>query len=120
MLAFRLSTADVAEGTFVVTIRGEADSLTAPELEREFDVLVGKGTREVIVDLLEVPFIDSTILEVLLRMSRRLRADGADLVLVTDDPRVLRTFEISGLLDRFRFEPTLSAAVESALAGTHG
>jgi hypothetical protein len=36
-------------------------------------------------------------------------------VLVADDPRVLRTFEIAGLSAQFRFSRTLTAAVEEAI-----
>jgi anti-sigma B factor antagonist len=68
-----------------------------------------------IVDLGQVPFLDSTILGVLLQAARKLRADGGEVVVVSDDPRVLRTFEISGLSSQFRFEPTLAAAVDRVL-----
>ena len=67
------------------------------------------------VDLLQVPFLDSSVLGVLLRSARRMRADGGDVVLVSDDPRVLRTIEISGLVSSFRFERTLNEAVDRAL-----
>ena len=114
-IGFRVSTAALLDGRYVVTVRGEADALIAAELEREFDTLIGGATREVIVDMIDVPFVESTTLAVLLRMARRLRADDAKLVLVTDDPRVLRTFEISGLFPQFTFERTLSSAVERTL-----
>jgi anti-anti-sigma factor len=117
-LTFRLSSAELTDDTFIVTVSGEADALAAPELQRELDVLAEDGARELIVDLLQVPFLDSTILGVLLRTARRIRADGGDVVLISDDPRVLRTFEISGLVSSFRFERSLNAAVDRALQDT--
>jgi anti-sigma B factor antagonist len=114
-LTFRLSSAELTDDTFIVTVSGEADALAAPELQRELDVLAEDGARELIVDLLQVPFLDSTILGVLLGTARRIRADGGDVVLISDDPRVLRTFEISGLVSSFRFERTLNAAVDRVL-----
>jgi anti-anti-sigma factor len=111
-----MSSAELTDDAFIVTVSGEADALAAPTLQRELDVLADDGARELIVDLLQVPFLDSTVLGVLLRSARRMRADGGDVVLVSDDPRVLRTFEINGLVSSFRFERTLNGAVDRALA----
>lgn len=114
-IEFTVSAAELAAGTYVVTLGGEIDSYTAPELGRALEPLASKGAREIVVDLLDVPFIDSTALGILLRTSRRLRTDGGTLVLVTDDPRILRAFEISGLAAHFRFERSLADAVAGSL-----
>jgi len=115
-LTFGLTSAELADGAYVITVTGEADTLAAPQLQRELDAVTGNGAREVIVDLLGVPFLDSTILGVLLRTARRVRAEGGDVVLVSDDARLLRTFEVSGLVTQFRFERNLGDAVDRALA----
>jgi anti-sigma B factor antagonist len=112
---FRVSTAELVEGAYVVTVNGEADMYGAPQLSAELDRLVADGARDVIVDLLDVPFLDSTVLGVLLTASRRARSDGHELVLVSDDPRVLRVFELTGLLGQFTFERSLASAVERSL-----
>jgi anti-anti-sigma factor len=117
-LTFRMSSAELTDDAFIVTVSGEADALAAPQLQRELDALSDEGAHELIVDLLQVPFLDSTILGVLLRAARRMRADGGDVVLISDDPRVLRTFEISGLVSSFRFERSLNAAVDRVLQDT--
>ena len=116
---FRLSTAELVEGAYVVTISGEADVASAPQLSEELERLVGDGAHEVIVDLLDVPFVDSTVLGVLLKVSRRARAEGGEVVLVSDDPRVLRVFEITGLTSQFTFERSLARAVERSLERTY-
>jgi anti-anti-sigma factor len=64
-----------------------------------------------VVDLVEVGFIDSTALGLLLRFQPRFRGRGGDLVLVSDDRRVLRTLEITGLDRMFRIERRLGQAV---------
>ena len=115
-LTFRLSSAELTDGAYVVTVSGEADVHAAPRLQQTLEGLTNTGAREVIVDLLRVPFLDSSILGVLLRSARRLRADGGDVVLVSDDARLLRTFEISGLGSQFRFERNLADAVDRAHA----
>lgn len=114
-LEFRTTVAEVAEGAYVVTVSGEADMYNAPELKAEFDSVLHDGARDVIVDLLEVPFLDSTVLGVLLRTSRLLRSTGGELTVVSDDARILRVFEISGLNGYFRFERTLAGPVERVL-----
>ena len=115
LLDFRLTTAELVDGTYVVTITGEADAADVESLSDELEEVLGEGASSLIVDLLEVPFIDSAVLGVLLRFSRRLRSGGGELVLVADDPRVLRTFEIAGLSAQFRFARSLTAAVEDAI-----
>lgn len=110
---FKVTAAELTEGAYVVTLDGDADPHAAPSLARELEKITAAGPREIIVDLLDVSFIDSSVLGVLLRTSRRLQVEGADVVLVSDDPRVLRAFEITGLGGQFRFQRTLAAAVES-------
>ena len=110
-LEFAVKTAHVGADTFVISVTGEADMHTTPEIEREFRDVLRRGGRSVAVDLVEVGFIDSTALGLLLRFQPRFRARGGDLVLVSGDRRVLRTLEITGLDRIFRIEPRLSAAV---------
>ena len=115
LLDFHLTTAELLDGNYVITVAGEADSADVDSLAAELEDVLGEGASHLIVDLLEVPFIDSVVIGVLLRASRRLRSGGGELVLVVDDPRVLRTFEIAGLSAQFRFARTLTAAVEDAV-----
>ena len=111
-----MSSAELTDDAFIVTVSGEADARAAPTLQRELDDLADDGARELIVDLLQVPFMDSSVVGVLLRSARRMRADGGDVVLVSDDPRMLQSFEISGHVSSFRFERTLNEAVDHALS----
>ena len=113
---FRLTSAEVAPASYVVTISGELDLHNAAKVDAELEELVDADARYVIVDLLEVPFLESTVLGILLRHVRRLRGQGGELTIVTDDVRVLRVFEITGLQSRFTFERSLSGAIDAILA----
>lgn len=115
-LEFRLSSAHVVDDVYVVTLAGELDLAYVDEIDRELSDVAKDGARNMIVDLLEVPFIESRTLGVLLHHSRRLRMEGGELTLVTDDARVLRVIEIAGLTAHFTLEPTLARAIDSALA----
>jgi anti-sigma B factor antagonist len=108
---FDVKTAQLGDDTFVVSVTGEADMETAPEIERELQDVLRRGGRSVAVDLVDVGFIDSSALGLLLRFQPRFKARGGDLVLVSDDRRVLRTLEITGLDRIFRIEQRLGDAV---------
>jgi anti-sigma B factor antagonist len=115
-LEFRLTSAHVADSTYVVTLGGELDLANTSEIDRELELLVEGGARHVIVDLLDVPFLESSALGVLLRHSRLLRINEGDLTLVSDDVRIARVIEIAGLTSYFRVATTLREAIDTSLA----
>jgi len=110
----RLGTARFADA-FIVTVTGELDLHTAPRLDDELSGLSERRAPKIIVDLADVPFIDSTALGVLVAAAKRSRTDGGLLILVTNDPRTLRVFEVTGLDRTFNLERSLSDAVGRAL-----
>ena len=118
-LQFRMTSAHVADAAYVLALAGEVDLAQAAELDAELASLLKDGASHVIVDLLEVPFLESTVLGVLLRYSQLLKATDGDLTLVTDDARVMRVIEITGLSQHFRFERTLSDAIDSAIEAAY-
>jgi anti-sigma B factor antagonist len=117
VLEFSVKTAELGGNAFIVTLTGEADLHNAPELDRALQGVLALGGTAVAVDLGDVSFIDSTALGVLLRYHPRFRARGGDLLIVTQDRRVLRTLEITGLDRVFRIEQRLADGVASMLDG---
>ena len=93
---FSVETAELGGDAFVITVAGEADSYTVPELDRALHGVIALGGTAAALDLGDVTFIDSTALGVLLRHQTCFRARGGELVIVTQDRRVLRTLEITG------------------------
>jgi anti-anti-sigma factor len=78
----------------VLALRGELDLATVGRLRDVLAPLAEDPTVElVVVDLVEVTFIDSTGLMTLLNALRRLVRRGARLVLACSNPTVLRLFE---------------------------
>jgi anti-sigma B factor antagonist len=120
LLEFSVTTAELGANAFIVTLTGEADLHTAPELDQALQGVIGLGGISVAVDLAEVSFIDSTALAVLLRHHERFRALGGDLVIVTEDRRVLRTFELTGIDRMFQIERRLADAVAAIIAVPSG
>ena len=97
---FNLSSEKLDAGAdYVVSLGGEVDLYTAPELKQELHRLVGEGATRIVIDMTETTFIDSTTLGVLLSVVKRVRPEGGSVVLVCPDRNVKRIFEIT-LLDR--------------------
>jgi len=97
---FGLSSETAIEGAdAVVSLEGEVDLYTAPELKQELHRLVGEGAKRIVIDMTATTFIDSTTLGVLLSVVKRVRPEGGAVVLVCPDRNVKRIFEIT-LLDR--------------------
>jgi anti-sigma B factor antagonist len=117
VLDFSVNTAALGADAFIVTVSGEADLHTAPAIEQALEGVLGLGGTSVAVDLLEVSFVDSTTLHVLLRYNERFRGRGGDFVIVTEDRRILRTFEITGLDRVFVIEQRLADAVAAVMNG---
>jgi anti-sigma B factor antagonist len=113
LLEFQLTSAQVADATYVVTLAGELDLANTDELDRELELLAEEGARRLTVDLLAVPFLESTALGILLRHSRKLRMNGGEFTLVTGDVRVSRVLQTAGLTPHFRIVPTLSEAIDT-------
>ena len=111
VIGFEIRTAQLTPSTYVVSVTGEIDAFTSPALEQELEWVLGDGASSAVVDLAEVGFMDSTALRVLLKALPRFAKRGGKLVLVSDDRRVLRTLEITGLDMKFTVEPKLAEAI---------
>jgi anti-sigma B factor antagonist len=115
---FQVRTAQLSPECYVVSVDGELDLHTAPELERAFDTILAEGARSVVVDFVGLEFIDSAALAAMLRALPRFRSRGGRFVLVTEDRRIHRTLEITGLDGTFDIEPRLDDAVERVLSAS--
>lgn len=97
-------------GGEVVSVTGELDLATAPELERLLEEREQTGST-LVIDLSRVTFVDSSGVRVLVGQVRRAQETGARLTLVTEDPAVLRVLEITALTEVVSVHPTLDAAL---------
>ena len=109
--AFALSHWSGGNSAHVVAASGELDLQAAPELRDLLVRLIDLGQTELVVDLSEVTFIDSTTIGVLAGRQRQLRDVDGELRLVCTNPDLLRTIEISGMGRVFEVHSTLSRAL---------
>jgi anti-sigma B factor antagonist len=95
----------------VLRITGEVDVFSAPALRERVLELAAKGAVHVIADLDGVAFLDSTGLGVLVGCLKRLRTHGGSLTLVMSADRILRVFQITGLVKVFPPHSSVSDAI---------
>jgi anti-sigma B factor antagonist len=110
---FDLKTEKLGEDAYVIALAGEVDLYTAPELKQQLIEVIGAGAKEVVVDLTDTTFIDSTTLGVLVGGVKRLRPNGGQLSLVCSDKNITKIFEITGLDKVFPIHATRAEAVET-------
>jgi len=81
----------------VVVPKGEIDVHTATALRDCLTDLIEQGTRQLVVDLHETSFIDSTGLGVLVGALKRARQADGDLVLAAPRRSIAKVFEVTGM-----------------------
>ena len=89
-----------ADGSIVV--HGDIDIAGGPTLEEV--ILSRENSHQVVIDLADVSFIDSSGLRSLLGASRRARARNSSVTLRSVGPEVARLLQITGTTDQFVIE----------------
>ena len=108
---FEITERKVDDDTHVVAVAGEIDLFTAPEFKQRMSAPIDDGRSNLIVDLSQTTFIDSSSLGVLIGAHRRLKLRGGSLVVVCDNEAIAKTFKITGLDGVFTIAPTVKAAL---------
>ena len=99
---FSISTSDV-DGRAVIIVRGELDLATAPDLEEIVTERLDAG-QEVVLDLRELEFMDSSGLRVLVGAHTRATDGGPPFVIVRPraDGEVAKIMTIAGIDQELR------------------
>jgi anti-sigma B factor antagonist len=97
-----------------VELRGEVDLHTCSELRSTLHRLMEAGSHLIIIDMSEVPYLDSAALGVLVDSQRRAKEHGGEIYLAAVTPFVLRAFEITRLIRIFHVFATVSDATAAA------
>ena len=86
-----------------VTVRGEVDVATAPELREKLHELIQAGVREIVLDCRELAFLDSSGIGLLVAVRKRL-GDG-ELVIEAPQPQVRKVLELTGVTEQLSLRP---------------
>ena len=107
---------DPVEGALLVTASGELDLAAAPRLATVLSIATQGAEPNVVLDLADVDFIDSTALGAIMHASTEAEAVGKQMLVVALDGPVRRLLEITNLTGRFRVYPSRADALAAAAA----
>jgi stage II sporulation protein AA (anti-sigma F factor antagonist) len=115
---FEVKVGDLEQGVRTISVRGELDLSTAPELEGPLDQAVEGDEGSMLIDLSGCEFIDSTGIALIVRAWQQLDngKDGRALMLCSQNDQVRRVLEITGLELSIPVHGTRDEAL-AALAG---
>jgi anti-anti-sigma factor len=105
----RLS-AERRDGSLIVSMAGELDTVTVPEL----DTLITEGRRDtkwIILDLSRVDFMDTHSLAIIVKHWKRLTEAGGILVLAGARYQYTRALWITGLASRLPMNDSVDEAI---------
>ena len=88
----------------VLRLAGELDMSTVPELTAVLDRLAAAGTHQLLLDLAELTFLDSTGIAAFVRGDNRASAAGGWLRLTGASGRVDRVLQVTGLAEVLRHD----------------
>lgn len=117
---FEVESKELDGSVTLLTIRGELDMNTAPELERSLDAAAEAEAPAILIDLSECEFIDSTGVALIIRTWQRVDRDGGGgngrLVLCCPNNQVRRLLDITGVESSI----SMHDSVEDARADLQG
>jgi anti-anti-sigma factor len=100
--------------TVVVTPHGRVDAFSSPELRERLDQLLADGANMFVIDLSDVPFLDSAGMAVLVSGLKRARHANGDVKLVWPKEEAARRILRLTRFDRvFSMADSVDAAISS-------
>lgn len=98
----------------LVMLRGELDLASQGDFRAQVGDLLHTGRADLVIDLTELTFLDSTGLGALIGIRRRAYALQGSLTLVCPTHAVMELFSIVGLERVFDIRPTLDGLLDPA------
>ncbi|HWD45174.1 MAG TPA: STAS domain-containing protein [Actinomycetota bacterium] len=94
------------DGDAIVTVRGDIDTATAPQLWQYLSYLVGQGHHHIVLDLRGMVLIDSAGVEVLARVSEWTGRKGGELELRSVSPALAEQLALARQTEAHRRHPS--------------
>jgi anti-sigma B factor antagonist len=117
-LTFRAEIEAIEDGPRAVLVAGELDQATLPELQRALDEVIDAESGDLLIDLSDCTFIDSSGLAALVSAGERMTAsDGRGFAICCGSPQVQRLLEITGLDKAMGVVATRDEALEALRNG---
>lgn len=99
-------------GVFTVSIEGNVDTNSAPDVKSGLDELINSGANKIVIDLTAMDYISSAGLRVLLLVGKQLKGTAGELRLSGMNESVRDVFDISGFSSIFNIFGTAAEAQE--------
>jgi anti-sigma B factor antagonist len=97
-------------GVFVIHVEGELDMNTAPKLERALEAPLAEPSADLLIDLSDCEFVDSTGIALIVRSWQRIDGNGS-FSLCGLCNQVKRVFDITGLESTIPTHPSRDDAL---------
>jgi anti-sigma B factor antagonist len=117
-VAITIHTKQVDEERATVALVGRLDASNAQTLKERLEQLIDGGISYLVVDLAQVPFIDSAGLAALVSALKATRRVGGNVMLSGVQPQARTVFSLTMLDQVFAIHPSIEAALESLEANT--
>jgi anti-sigma B factor antagonist len=108
-----IRTRQVNETCVSLVLAGRLDAKNAPTIKETLAQFIERGNTHLIVDLGQVPFIDSAGLAALVSALKATRRVGGNVLLSSVQPQARTVFSLTMLDQVFGIHPSVDAAVES-------
>lgn len=104
MSDFSVDVREDERGRTVIAPRGELDLSSHQRFRQAIGEVLGAGRVDVVVDLANTTFMDSTSLGTLIGARRRTHAGGGSFTILCHDQRLIRLFQVTSLDKVFTIE----------------
>jgi anti-sigma B factor antagonist len=104
-------TVNTVDQITVVSLEGDLDGKTAPEVQTQLTPLI-QGGHKMALDMAKVPYMSSAGLRVLLMLYRQVTANNGRIALVGLSEELTDTMSVTGFLDFFTTCETLDSAIK--------
>jgi len=95
----------------VLALSGRLDGLASPGLEKKIDALLAAGTRRLVFDCSQLPYVSSAGLRVFLSSAKKFKTAGGRASFAALSPGVQEIFDLSGFTGVLEIHATVAAAV---------
>jgi anti-anti-sigma factor len=99
----------------ILSLNGRLDTLHFPAVDKSLSALIDSNRKEIILDCLNLDYISSSGLRVLLKGLKQMEAARGRLTLCNMQPQITQIFKISGFDHLFEIYPGRQEAVSSYL-----
>ena len=101
-MALKFTTSDNDSNALVLTLAGQLDALSAPEILTTIDTLIEEKHMMIVVDMTEVDLIDSSGVAVLVALYKRSRGIGGKMRVTGAKDQPLAIFKLMNMKKVFQ------------------